>query len=95
MLASIEKMLVDGPKGDIEVALDWPTTSAQQTLQGIVYIGHPHPLYGGTLDNKVVSTIARSFAGWDGLRFVLTFVGLDAPAANMTKAMVKPTISCI
>ena len=77
MLASIEKMLVDGPAGDIEVALDWPANLAQQTPQGIVYIGHPHPLYGGTLDNKVVATIARSFAGlgWIAVRFNFRGVG--------------------
>ena len=44
---------------------------------GIVYIGHPHPLYGGTLDNKVVATIARSFAGlgWLAVRFNFRGVG--------------------
>jgi alpha/beta superfamily hydrolase len=77
MLASIEKMLVDGPGGDIEIALDWPVDLARQTPQGVVYIGHPHPLYGGTLDNKVVSTIARSFAGlgWLAVRFNFRGVG--------------------
>jgi uncharacterized protein len=73
MTPSIEKLLVDGPSGTIEVALDWPA----QAPQGIVYIGHPHPLYGGTLDNKVVATIARSFAGlcWLAVRFNFRGVG--------------------
>jgi len=83
MPPSIEKLLVDGPSGPIEVALDWPAQDAAASLQparGIVYIGHPHPLYGGTLDNKVVATIARSFAslGWLALRFNFRGVGKSA-----------------
>ena len=77
MLASIDKLLVDGPGGDIEIALDWPADLTQQAPQGVVYIGHPHPLYGGTLDNKVVSTIARTLAGlgWLAVRFNFRGVG--------------------
>ena len=76
MLASIEKSLVGGPGGAIELALDWPAN----VPQGIVYIGHPHPLYGGTLDNKVVATIARAFAGmgWLAVRFNFRGVGRSA-----------------
>ena len=76
MPASIEKVLIGGPGGAIELALDWPAN----VPQGIVYIGHPHPLYGGTLDNKVVATIARSFAGmgWLAVRFNFRGVGHSA-----------------
>lgn len=73
MPASIQKLLVDGVNGRIEVALDW----AEGTQRGIAYIGHPHPLYGGTLDNKVVATIARTFAahGWLAVRLNFRGVG--------------------
>ncbi len=66
-----------------------------QTPQGIVYIGHPHPLFGGTLENKVVSTIARSFAGlgWLAVRFNFRGVGALQPV-SMTKAVAKPKTSC-
>ena len=76
MPASIEKVVIGGPGGAIELALDWPAN----VPQGIVYIGHPHPLYGGTLDNKVVATIARSFAGmgWLAVRFNFRGVGRSA-----------------
>ena len=47
---------VDGPAGRIGVALDRPADAAR----GIAVIAHPHPLYGGTRDNKVVQTIARA-----------------------------------
>lgn len=41
----------------IEVAIDRPDSGAV----GLAVIAHPHPLFGGTLDNKVVQTIARAF----------------------------------
>jgi len=74
MPASIERILVDGGVGRIELVLDWPVSA----LQGIAYIGHPHPLYGGTLDNKVVATIARTFAGLGWLAVRLNFRGVGA-----------------
>jgi uncharacterized protein len=59
---ALEKTLIDGPAGRIEIAFDWP----QNEPRGLAFVGHPHPLYGGTQDNKVVTTIARTFAslGW-------------------------------
>ncbi len=51
-----EHLLIDGPTGKIELFVE-PTEGAR----GIVLIGHPHPLFGGTADNKVVTTLARTF----------------------------------
>ena len=47
---------VDGSAGRIDVAVDRPDGPAL----GIAVIAHPHPLYGGTRDNKVVQTLARA-----------------------------------
>ena len=47
---------IQGPAGRLEAALDLP---AQAPL-GLAVIGHPHPLQGGTLDNKVAQTLARA-----------------------------------
>lgn len=41
-------------------------------------MGHPHPLFGGTLDNKVVTTIARTFAGLGWLAVRPNFRGVGA-----------------
>jgi alpha/beta superfamily hydrolase len=57
MNAQTEKFLIDGPVGKIEVALD----RAEGTPRGIVLVAHPHPLFGGTMDNKVAQTLARTF----------------------------------
>ena len=57
MRASTRREFVAGPAGRIECAVDQPEGSPR----GVALIAHPHPLYGGTLDNKVVQTLARAF----------------------------------
>ena len=57
MRASTRREYIAGPVGRIECAVDAPDGPAS----GIALIAHPHPLYGGTLDNKVVQTLARAF----------------------------------
>ncbi len=51
-----ERIIIAGPDGDIEVFVE-----PQDVVKGIVIVGHPHPLFGGSADNKVVTTLARSF----------------------------------
>jgi len=51
-----ERVLLDGPAGKVEVFVDAPAGAT-----GIALIAHPHPLYGGTADNKVVTTLAQAF----------------------------------
>lgn len=57
MIRNSRRESIQGPAGRLEVALDLP---AQAPL-GLAVIGHPHPLQGGTLDNKVAQTLARAF----------------------------------
>ena len=51
-----EHILLDGPDGKIELFLEPHAAPA-----GIALIAHPHPLFGGTADNKVVTTLAKAF----------------------------------
>lgn len=51
---------LQGPVGQLECALDLPQ---QKAPIGIALVAHPHPLYGGTMHNKVVQTLARTFTG--------------------------------
>lgn len=78
MLNSAPRHIVNGPVGPIELVLDLPT--AQLPLRGMAFVGHPHPLYGGTLDNKVAATLARAFAnlGWIAVRPNFRGVGASA-----------------
>ena len=48
--------MVEGPAGSIEVDINDPGDGRR----GIALIAHPHPLMGGTKDNKVVTTLARA-----------------------------------
>ena len=56
MRASTRRELVAGPAGKLECAVDAP----QGARRGAALIAHPHPQFGGTLDNKVVQTLARA-----------------------------------
>jgi len=53
----LSETLVEGPAGAIDVALNDPG----EARKGLALIAHPHPLQGGTRDNKVVTTLARAF----------------------------------
>ena len=73
MNSQTEKISLQGAAGAIEVQRDQPTEAAR----GIAVIAHPHPLFGGTMDNKVVQTLARAFiaCGWTAVRFNFRGVG--------------------
>lgn len=58
MNAGTEQLSIAGPAGAIDVAFDSPPGQ----VRAIAVIAHPHPLYGGTQDNKVVQTLARALA---------------------------------
>jgi len=77
-----ERVRIAGPAGEIEALVEIPAgeTAAADALFGVVC--HPHPLYGGTLDNKVVYTIARAFVelGVPAIRFNFRGVGGSAGA---------------
>jgi uncharacterized protein len=62
-----------GPAGTLEVAFNVP----EGAVRGVALIAHPHPLQGGTLDNKVVQTLAKTFAalGYAAVRFNFRGVG--------------------
>jgi alpha/beta superfamily hydrolase len=62
MRASTRREFIDGQAGRIECAVDAP----EGAPIGIALVAHPHPLFGGTLDNKVVQTLAKACVdlGW-------------------------------
>ncbi|MDB5944500.1 MAG: hypothetical protein JWQ13_4066 [Ramlibacter sp.] len=76
MNSKTERFQLQGPAGAIEVLRDAP----EGPPRGFAVIAHPHPLFGGTMDNKVVQTLARAFvqSGWTALRFNFRGVGASA-----------------
>lgn len=75
MNSQTRRFLVPGPVGTIEVLRDEP--AKPRPGGGTAVIAHPHPLFGGTMENKVVQTLARAFvqSGWSALRFNFRGVG--------------------
>lgn len=69
--------MVQGPVGAIEALEDLPMLHAGEVARGVAVIAHPHPLFAGTMDNKVVQTLARAFVqcGWRAVRFNFRGVG--------------------
>jgi uncharacterized protein len=78
MNSSTLRQSVAGPVGEIECAIDAPPGEAR----GTAVICHPHPQHGGTMDNKVVQTLARAFVqlGWRSVRFNFRGVGASQGA---------------
>jgi len=67
------RQMLAGPAGALECALDAPAGESV----GVAVICHPHPVHGGTMDNKVVITIARAMLqiGYSTVRFNFRGVG--------------------
>lgn len=73
MNSQTQRVRIAGPAGAIECAIDEPT----EGVRGVAVICHPHPLHGGTMDNKVAQTLARAFVqlGYRAVRFNFRGVG--------------------
>ena len=71
-----EKFSLAGHAGNMECQLDLP----EHAPRGIALVAHPHPLYGGTMDNKVAATLARTFVALDYVAARFNFRGVGASA---------------
>ena len=76
MNSQTQKLTLQGEAGVIEALRDEPVGVSK----GVAIVAHPHPLFGGTMDNKVVQTLARAFVqcGWTVVRFNFRGVGASA-----------------
>jgi alpha/beta superfamily hydrolase len=73
-----QRLTLNGPAGVLEGLRDEPLHLHPATHgRGVAVIAHPHPLYGGTMNNKVVQTLARAFVqcGFAAVRFNFRGVG--------------------
>ena len=78
MNAGTQQLLIDGPAGAIDVALDRPADAPR----GLAVVAHPHPLYGGTRDNKVAQTLARALLALGHVVWRPNFRGVGATAGE-------------
>lgn len=75
-----QALTIAGPAGPLEALLDVP--AATDSPEAVAVICHPHPLYGGTMTNKVVHMLAKAFndVGAPVVRFNYRGVGASAGA---------------
>lgn len=71
--AATHRVTVDGAAGAIEIAYAIPAHPV-----AIAIVAHPHPLHGGRMDNKVVTTVAKAFAEAGAATFRFNFRGVGA-----------------
>jgi alpha/beta superfamily hydrolase len=90
-----EKLLIDGPAGQIECAVDRPAEG--QVLRGVVVVCHPNPTQGGTMDNKVVQTLARAFVqlGYVCWRFNFRGIGRSEGAWDEGRGEIDDALAVI
>lgn len=80
MIGRPDSQLIQGPAGALEIVAEGPPSGAAPV--GLAVVAHPHPLMGGTMDNKVVHTLVRAFVaqGWLAVRFNFRGVGASQGA---------------
>jgi len=87
------KQAIAGPAGTLECALDAPAGAPR----GVAVICHPHPMHGGTMDNKVVITLVRAFLqlGWRTVRFNFRGAGGSAGTWDEGRGEVDDALAVI
>jgi alpha/beta superfamily hydrolase len=83
----VETLLVPGPAGNIETDIQTPSGAPNGMPRGIALIAHPNPLQGGSKDNKVVTTLARTFEKLGYVSVRTNFRGVGASAGSHDKGI--------
>ena len=93
MNSSTRRFSIVGPAGALECAIDTPAAAPR----GLAVLCHPHPQFGGTLDNKVVQTLARAFVqlGYTSLRFNFRGIGASQGAWDEGRGEIDDALAVI
>ena len=89
------QLIIDGPAGALACAIDEPVPGTP--IRGTAVLCHPHPQHGGTMDNKVVITLARAFVqlGYRAVRFNFRGVGGSAGSWDDGRGEVDDALAVI
>ena len=92
-----QRSSVAGPAGAIECAIDQPIGDFASTPRGVAVVCHPHPQFGGTMDNKVVHTVSRAFLqlGYRSVRFNFRGVGESAGSFDDGRGEIDDALAVI
>jgi hypothetical protein len=93
MNAGTQRIQIAGPAGPLECAIDAPAGASR----GMALICHPHPVYGGTMDNKVVQTLARAFVqlGYRAVRFNFRGIGASGGAWDEGRGEIDDALAVV
>lgn len=92
-----ERLSLVGAAGAIEAVRDAAALAPGAAARGVAVIAHPHPLFAGTMDNKVVQTLARAFVqcGWTAVRFNFRGVGASAGVHDAGRGELQDFLSVV
>ncbi len=76
MNAQTQHFFITGAIGQLECAMDLPDNERFTAPRGVALVAHPHPLFGGTMDNKVAQTLARTFVSLGYVTARMNFRGV-------------------
>ena len=85
-----ESLLIDGPAGVLEAMLESPQ---EHEPLGCAVVCHPHPVHGGTMQNKVAHTLARSFVGQNMQALRFNFRGVGNPGEFARSHVIAAQVS--
>jgi alpha/beta superfamily hydrolase len=90
----VERLSLAGPAGNLEGLLETPQDA---DASRIAVICHPHPVYGGTMTNKVVHMLAKAFneVGVATIRFNYRGVGASSGAYDEGRGETLDTLAVI
>jgi alpha/beta superfamily hydrolase len=80
MNSHTQPFFIAGAAGQLQCALDLPDPELFPAPRGVALVAHPHPLFGGTMDNKVAQTLARSFVALGYATARMNFRGVGESA---------------
>ncbi|MBT0571374.1 alpha/beta fold hydrolase [Curvibacter sp. CHRR-16] len=91
----VEQLLIQGPAGSVQVAIDTP--DGWQPGHGTAIVAHPNPAHGGNMDHKIVHTLNRAWVlmGWRAVRFNFRGVGQSEGAFDDGKGEVNDLMAVV
>lgn len=92
-----QRLLLAGPAGQIEMMAMAPSNGALSEQPLVAVVCQPHPLHGGSMDNKVVTTLARTYRdlGVPAVRFNFRGVGLSEGEFDHTVGEVDDLLAVV
>jgi alpha/beta superfamily hydrolase len=86
---------IAGPAGSLEARVEEPEPGSQPAVVGVVC--HPHPLYGGTMQNKVVHALGRAMQelGAPTVRFNFRGVGASDGAYDAGRGEIDDAVAVV